>query len=410
MAAIPPVEKARHERMEFVHMEQKYLLRHALEEDWEQIRNLYTPEDMGSFSVPEAANRTAFLTTISSQNYFWAVCINMGNGKMEGSTIVQIDHENRIGRIIGLVVDNDALIGIVIYKLTEFARIALTERENILDSFYMELRTCIPGVDFEHQDLATKIFGIYPNLKKVSDYETLLLLVFFSPSVKERRYPGIKALPPEVRQLYSAAASNLHLPDVPEVAESGFIPAVAEEKQPQKIGFEPITAKMFIQRRFAQRKKTGATNVRYFSFFEPDLLLISDDGTTEVFVYFNRESRYCMLIAENMKRNIYERYLEEVCNTMLVLGARYVEIMLPADDTELLFRALRARFIPSAYYPCMHPENGFLKDYVVFSRTFEAFDFNKIRLTGKAKEYLEHYIKVWSKFYLANALPLIEEV
>ncbi|MEM3397043.1 MAG: hypothetical protein QW620_04515 [Thermoplasmata archaeon] len=403
------VEKARQEKIEFVHGTAAYLLRHAVEEDWEQIRNLYTPDDIANFNIKEAASRSAFHATICSQDYFWVVCINQSNGKMEGSTIVQIDHENRIGRVIGLVIDNDELIGVIIEKLTEFARVVLTEKENIVDSFYMELRTCIPGVDFEHSPLSTKVFGIYPNLKKVSDYETLLLLVFASSKIKEKRDGNVKVLPPEVKQIYTIAAANLGLPDVAEIAEGNY----ADERKTEeslKISFEAITAPMFIQRRFAQRKKTSTTNVRYFSFFEPDLLLICDDGITEVFVYFNRESRYCMLISENMKRSHYEKYLEEVCNTMSFLGARYVEIMLPADDTELLFRALRARFIPSAYYPCMHPENGFLKDYVVFSRTFEAFDFNKIQITGKAKAYLDHYIKVWSKFYLSNALQLFEEV
>ncbi|MEM4293542.1 MAG: hypothetical protein QXJ27_05195 [Thermoplasmata archaeon] len=400
-----PTERAREDRSEFVHEGQPYLLRHAVVEDWEQIRNLYSAEDMEWFRIPEVANKTAFCNTLSSENYFWAVCSNRNTGRIEGSIIIQIDHGNRIGRVIGLVVEKDELIGAMLKQLTEFARIALTEREKIVESFYMELRTCIPGIDWER---STNIFGIYPNLKKVAEYETLLLLIFFTPEIREKWDRSLKVLPPEVKQLYRIAGANLGLPDIPEVPEAEFMEGKTSEEC--TTSFEAITAPMFIRRRFAQRKKTGTTNVRYFSFFEPDLLLIGDDGITEVFVYFSKESKYCMVIAENLRRGGYERYLEEVCNAMSFLGARYVEIMLPAYDTELLFRALRARFIPSAYYPCMHQENGVLRDYVVFSRTFEAFDFNKIRLEGKAKEYLEHYINVWSRFYLANALQLFEEV
>jgi hypothetical protein len=62
-----------------------------------------------------------------------------------------------------------------------------------------------------------------------------------------------------------------------------------------------------------------------------------------------------------------------------------------------------ARYIPSAYFPCMKKSGNKLQDCVVFSRTFEVLDFRNVKLISLYQDFLREYLSLWREYYIESA-------
>jgi hypothetical protein len=90
-------------------------------------------------------------------------------------------------------------------------------------------------------------------------------------------------------------------------------------------------------------------------------------------------------------------------------GARYIEVIVRADKPKILESILKAKFIPCGFFPAFQLIGDQRYDFVVFSRSFEIFDFQNVRLKGLNQVYLEEYYKAWKKMSLNPKLLNYEE-
>ena len=81
-------------------------------------------------------------------------------------------------------------------------------------------------------------------------------------------------------------------------------------------------------------------------------------------------------------------------------GARYIEVIVRADRPKILESILKAKFIPCGFFPAFQLLGDKRYDFVVFSRSFEIFDFQNVKLKGMNQVYLEEYFKAWKRMSL----------
>lgn len=82
------------------------------------------------------------------------------------------------------------------------------------------------------------------------------------------------------------------------------------------------------------------------------------------------------------------------------LGARYLEFIMRADEIQSIDAAIKASFIPSAYFPAMHCEKKLRYDFVTFSRSFEILNFRNLSLEGVNRKYVLQYFNIWKELSL----------
>ncbi|MEM3492882.1 MAG: GNAT family N-acetyltransferase [Thermoplasmata archaeon] len=394
---MPGLERFKNESFSFQKEGRNFVFRHAEPEDATEIQNLYWKIYGPNYHSKYITEREVMLETIQDPSFLWLLCCD--GKKVVGSVLFIVDAGNRLAKTFGAAVSQEYRGLSLMENMTRFGIDIILEKARIADTVYATTRTLLVAPQRITEKLGFKKLGIFPNVKKVKEYETHTLAVYFAPHALAKRYTKIPGLPPEVHSLYRIAAEEVGLPALPEIGEQGFYGTTQKPALPE-IKFEVIEAPKYIKRHFEECRKAGIINIHLFSFHTPNLLLCSTDGLVEVFIYFEKEFRHCAIIGDNLSKLYYDIYLDAISKLMYDLGAMYIELLVPAEETDMLFKALKARFIPCAYYPCMRYVNGYLRDYVVLSRTFEAFDFMQIKLVGRYSEYLKHYVKVWSKFYL----------
>ena len=85
------------------------------------------------------------------------------------------------------------------------------------------------------------------------------------------------------------------------------------------------------------------------------------------------------------------------------MNMAYIEIILDAYTPQLQREAMDARYIPSAYFPCIKRSGNRRYDCVVFSRTFEVLDFRNVKLLSLYKNFLREYLALWREYYIESA-------
>jgi cyclopropane fatty-acyl-phospholipid synthase-like methyltransferase len=96
----------------------------------------------------------------------------------------------------------------------------------------------------------------------------------------------------------------------------------------------------------------------------------------------------------------YTDLISKVCRILRDGGVRYVEMILRADHPKIVDSILKAKMIPSAVFPGLQYKDGKRLDFIVFSRSFELFDFQNLKLKGINQLYLQEYYLAWKKISL----------
>ena len=81
-------------------------------------------------------------------------------------------------------------------------------------------------------------------------------------------------------------------------------------------------------------------------------------------------------------------------------GARYIELIIRADKPKIVDSILAAKMIPSALFPAFQIKDNQRYDFVVFSKSYEVFDFQNIKLKGLNQKFLEEYYEAWKRISL----------
>jgi len=370
------------------------LIRPARLIDARRIQVLYTEVYGSSYSVPIITDPEKMKQAIESDDYYWLV--GDYNSKIIASLVYSLDLKNRISKAFGAVVSEEFRKNDIAYIMMKLILDDITQNQDLVDVIYATTRTTSYAPQKLTESLGFIKLGIFPNTHKVKENETHCFTVYLTENAlkKRKREPIII---PEILPFYNLVLKQIKL-------EQAKIKDVKRQYSDHSIkipivDFEVITAPIFIKRRFSKVKNKGWLKNTFMPFHEPNMLLITPDGKTEIYLTYNSKDKYSVFVGgfTNLDPSVI---LESVAKKMRDLDMAYLEILFDAYTPELQRAAIDARFIPSGYFVAGKYENGARYDCIVFSRTFDVLDFRNVKLSSIYREFLKEYLKLWRENYV----------
>jgi RimJ/RimL family protein N-acetyltransferase len=372
-------------------------------EDAFKIMQLYHEVYEGTYPEPLMRNFQMIEKFVSTPSNFWFVAESQG--KLVGSVIVRHDDENRLAKAgAAVVVSSFRKIGLM-EQLLAYGIDYVKAHTSGVDITYATTRTVHEGAQALTEKLGFKKLGIFPNAHKSVEVETHCLTALFSKdTLKKRQTPYY--LHHRLKDFFEIVSEEL-----PEMAALELI----EPKAPTRSLVAPpileiIDSEHFVRHRFERLKQEHKLQFTFFPFHEPNLLVSSPDQATEVFCFHSKEDGHTVIIGGKAPDNVdYTQFLNKTTQLLRDHRARYIEILIRADKPKIIESILKAKFIPSAFFPAFQLSGETRYDYIVMSKTFEMFDFQNIRLKGLNQKYLEAYYDQWKQTslnpFLLDAKP-----
>lgn len=377
------------------------VLRRANEEDIFKISQLYYEIYQGSYPDPMVNDLKRLKEFIKDPNHFWVIA--MRDEGVVASVIFDYDPAHRLAKAFGAIVDPVERKSGLALELTKFGHELINDEAKFpIEVLYATTRTVHAVAQKLTEKLNFKKLGIFPNAHRTTDYETHCLASLITDQAIQKRFKDFK-IHPKIAPLFKMAKEELNLPDL----------NLAELKKPldfelnHQFNLEVINAPKFVKERFNIVHNEGRIDNNFFPFHYPNVLITSPDQTTEVFLYINESDRHCVIIGVSTDPTLHHQYfslLRQITEMLRTLNVRYIETIVRADKTDQIDKMLKAKFIPCAYFPAFQLLQDKRFDFVVFSRSFEVFDFSNIELHGRYKEYLEFYFEMWKEISLKPKL------
>jgi len=370
------------------------LIRPARLIDARRIQVLYTEVYGSSYSVPIITDPEKMKQAIESDDYYWLV--GDYNSKIIASLVYSLDLKNRISKAFGAVVSEEFRKNDIAYIMMKLILDDITQNQDLVDVIYATTRTTSYAPQKLTESLGFIKLGIFPNTHKVKENETHCFTVYLTENALKKRKKEPMIIP-EILPFYNLVLKQIKL-------EQAKIKDVKREYSDHSIkipivDFEVITAPIFIKRRFSKVKNKGWLKNTFMPFHEPNMLLITPDGKTEIYLTYNSKDKYSVFVGgfTNLDPSVI---LESVAKKMRDLDMAYLEILFDAYTPELQRAAIDARFIPSGYFVAGKYDNGARYDCIVFSRTFDVLDFRNVKLSSIYREFLKEYLNLWRENYV----------
>ncbi|MDD2772111.1 MAG: GNAT family N-acetyltransferase [Elusimicrobiales bacterium] len=383
---------------------QEIRIRNARVEDARRIQVLYSEIYGPTYPIPVISDREKMKKALASDDYFWLV--GEHNGRIIGSLIYQLDKKNRIAKALGAVVSRDYRKHNLANTLMRIILDKITGEEQLVDAVYATTRTITTAPQQMTENLGFAALGIFPNAHRVYEHETHCLTGYYVPAAwKKRRKPV--SLVKEAEPFYRLARKELEERSLalgePKIYGEEYCAGAA--RQETLIPLEVISAPQFVRRRFHDGPNTGVFANSYMPFHEPNLLLISHDQKSEIYIHLSEKDRYTAILGGRSEEKSLSLLLNSAARTLRDFNVSYIELLVDAYSPELQWQAVNARFLPSAYFPAARLVGAKRWDYMIFSRSFEMLDFRNVTLMHTYREYLKEYLKVWDALYVQGALP-----
>ncbi|MBI3927304.1 MAG: hypothetical protein HY319_17335 [Armatimonadetes bacterium] len=365
------------------------VMRPAMPADVPELRALYYNTYGDRYTLPEVMEdrKTEAVLTGPGGEWLLTEC----EGSIVASLLYGLEPGHRLGKTFGGVV-MPALRGQKVMKvmLRESLDLLLGE-EGPFDLVYAVVRTFV-SLSF-HRDLADLGFvdvGVFPNVRKVQQYETHGFKVCLSPGALESRRRGPQLIP-QIFTLYQIVRKKL-----------GLEPARVDPR----LSLRPVQAQPRV--RLEERRATEeridflqrTTRNLQFGFFplhEPNLVLSDPGHAVRVFLFTQPKDGHASILG--LTRGDYDTHivLASVADYCEAMGAAYLELLVPAFDPELQAQAYRAGFLPCAYFPAAFLDRqGKRHDVVVTSKTFVPLHFSGLKLSEETKPFLLEYFKLYT--------------
>ncbi|HXE71348.1 MAG TPA: hypothetical protein VNO81_01710 [Candidatus Nitrosotenuis sp.] len=369
-------------------------IRRAGPGDAEAVRSLYLRTYGDRYGLPEVADRERTARALQDPYYTWLVA--ECQGEVVGSVVFVQDPYHRLGKTFGGVVAEGFRGQHIMPHMIEEGHRRFLAPDGPCDLLYAVVRTFVPlSFHRELKELGYVDVGIFPNVRKVREYETHGLKIRPGPTFMPLRRPRPHLIP-QVKTLYDIARSRLELEEpLVEELHLGPPPPGRLELRP----FHPweVVGGIEAQREAARRE--GRLEFGFFPLHEPNLLLADLTGTVQAFIYYqplDGHSSLLGLVTGGLDRVEALLSVAGVCEQM---GVKYLELLVPAYDPLLQAQAWQAGFLPCAYFPGARlAEDGRREDYVITSRTFVPLHFRGLKLTEDVKPYLLEYFKIYASF------------
>jgi RimJ/RimL family protein N-acetyltransferase len=375
----------------------KPVFREAKEEDIFQIAKLYDSTYQGSYPDPLMRDFYLIQQYLQSPHNFWFVCEI--DHHIVGSLLFRYDDINVMAKSFGAVMDSKYRGQHFMEGLLQWGIHYIRTHTPGLEIIYSTTRTLHEAAQSLTERCGFKKLGIFPNARKTQDYETHALAAIITPEALEKRH-GSYYVHHHLKPFYDLVSAELSLPESP----------VIQPDQPTRTLFpcdhlEFIEAEFFIKYRYEELKKQKKLVFEFFPFHEPNCLLINPDQRIEVFCHLSRVDGHCTYIGAHLPHQLdYQDLFIRTNRLLRNQGARYLEILVRADRPKVLERVLMAKFIPCAFFPAFQQIGNTRYDFFVFSKSYEIFDFQLIRLKGLNQRFLEEYFKAWKRVSLTPKL------
>lgn len=367
-----------------------FLLRTAEESDMDGLKELYFQVYGGKYTLPEVTSTDKMKWAINDPNYLWLVIER--EGRLIGSVLFVTDAVHRLGKsLAGVVLPEFRGINLMKTAIKKGIDYCLYEK-NIVDVIYGVVRTFVP--EGFHRDLKEMGFvdlGIFPNVRKVSQYETHGLKGLFKPEALNVRKTGPNLIP-QSGEIYAIVKERLRLEE-PEIVDykyqtpGSFVQyGFNVEKSPE------------IEWEYYEKRDSKKLLMSFYPFHYPEIRLRTDDGRTSAYIHFEeRDGHGDLMGLETDDEDNLTSILESVAVKAESMGIRYLELLVDAFNYNQQIRAFEADFCPCAYFPAVKMDSdGRRTDYVVMCRNFIPLNFRGIKLTDDTRAYVRAYYKLRS--------------
>ncbi len=368
----------------------------ATTDDIFRLIELYHVVYRGTYPEPLMNQFGVMKKFLEEPGSYWFIAENSNSIKSSpivASVAVRYDAENRLAKAFGAaVLDQHRRAGLM-EKLLSHCIEYMQKNTAGADVVYATTRTVHEGAQAVTDKLGFKKLGIFPNSHKSIDYETHCLTAAFYRNAIENRFQNY-SLHEKLRGLVKIVTE--------EVSQMGELKFIIPDL-PSKILIEPphlelVTSEHFVKYRYEKLKKEKELQFAFFPFHEPNTLILSPDQSIEIFCYHSPGDAYSVIVGGKVDNSInYSSLFNTIANLLRDHQARYVEILVRADKPKIIDSFLKAKFIPSAFFPAFQLHEGKRYDYVVMNKTFEIFDFQNISLKGLNQKYLEEYFNHWKQ-------------
>lgn len=367
-------------------------LRRATPDDIFKIAQLYYEVYQGAYPDPLMSQMGILKKFIQNPHNYWFIA--EAGVHLIGSMVFEYDPHHKIAKAFGAAISPQYQGHNIAQEMMKYSLQFMNEDTNSgVEVCYAVTRTVHSSAQILTQKLGFKKLGIFPNVHKTTVYETHCLAAYFDKDTLKKRHTHFK-LHPGILPLYELARKEVNLDKLP---VSKIYSEIQKENVPP-FELETINAKKFVLERFKKMRTEGQLDNSFFPFHEPNYLITSPDQKVEVFLYINDSDRHCVIIGVSIdqeKSDHYFHLMNQITNILRSHNVRYIETIVRADNLGHIDNLLKAKFIPCAYFPAFQLVHETRFDFVVFSRSFEIFDFSNIQLEGVYKDYLNFYYQSW---------------
>ena len=374
---------------------QDIIIRLARVADMRRIQMLYAEVYGAAYPIPIIADKDKMRSAIENDEYYWLVA--ECQGRVIGSLVYSVDLLYRNSKAFGAVVSQEFRKHDLAFTMMKLVLDDITQTKDLVDLVYATTRTANHAPQKLTESLGFIKLGIFPNTHKVQDNETHCLTAYFTERALQRRRTT-PVIIPEIAPFYEIVRRQIKL-------EPAQLSDVKRDYSDHKVkipllNFETITATEFIKHRWKKTKSNSFFENIFMPFHEPNLILITPDQGTEVYITYSQKDKYSVIVGGVTNEKSFAVVLESVAQKVSQMDMSYVEVIIEAYSPELQRDALDARFIPSAYFPSAKRMEDKRYDCVVFSRTFDILDFRNVKIISLYKNFLNEYLKLWRENYI----------
>lgn len=364
-------------------------------DDVDDLLKLYFEIYGPSYPVKYGTDRNLMAHVIQSEAYVWLVARDTEKNKLAGSVVFELDRADRLGKVSAAVV-RAAYQGHGLATKMIRPQVEALLNEGIVDSMYTTVRTVAMGPQLIFIKSGFIPLGIFPNAHKLADYETFTLFAKFRPGVLEKR-PALRTHG-KLAPIYAVLNNELHERGFPMASVTFDPPMPMTTNDKLDVKFECIIAPNHVKRQFL--KTFTDPYDRFYPFHDPNTLIESEDGETQIWAHLSKGDGYCAIV--NFGNPVYE--LRGVFRSLMRLlreqGVTYIEVLIGAEYIDSIEVLIQSQFLPSAIYPAMMTRDGVPMDFVVMSRTVEPLNFRGITINSHFKPYMDQYVELWKQMHL----------
>lgn len=372
-------------------------MRRATLEDRDALRQLYCAQYGDRYALPEVVDEERSTQVLTRDNWVWLLAES--EGEVLASLIFGWDPVHRLGKSFAGVVNPERRGHKIMQRMLHEGLDRLLNRGQVFEIVYAVVRTFVPqSFHRDLRDLGFYDVGIFPNVRKVREYETHGLKVALGPTALAKRKQKPRLIPSFVG-LYEITRERLSLEE-----------CVVDHEAIQKVrgaadfrvelgpvaadGLDGVTrARIEMLRRSSRDLKYG-----FFPLHQPNQILSDPTGKVRVFLSHTPTDGHSSILGLDPGPYDPVSVLLSVSQYCAERGGVYLELLVSAYDPELQAAAYLAGFLPCAYFLAAARDHytGERLDVVVTSKTFVPLHFAGLHLTETSKPYLLEFFRVYT--------------